>query len=114
MGAAIFCVGVMVNLHITLLLDRIEAWCTGGGSWFALKGVPDQDWGSLGVWGGLGEGPVVVCRLTTSPGNPSRGPGIWDLFTFYNLNFVAWSRAKPPAHSVAVSHFCLDLFTFYN
>ena len=34
-----------------------------GANWFALKGVPDQGEGSLGVWGGLGEGSVEVCRL---------------------------------------------------
>ena len=39
------------------------AWV--GASWFALKDVPDQGGGSLEVWGGLGEGPVVVCRLAT-------------------------------------------------
>ena len=33
-----------------------------GSSWFALKGVLDQDGGSLEVWGGLDKGPVEVCR----------------------------------------------------
>ena len=79
MGAAILCVGVMVNLHITLLLDRIETWCM------------DQGGGSLGAWGSLGERPVVVCRLATPSGDPSGGHGIWDLFIFYNWNFVALS-----------------------
>ena len=31
-----------------------------GASWFALKGIPDQGGGSFGVWGALGEGPMVV------------------------------------------------------
>nr|KAF6322480.1 hypothetical protein mPipKuh1_008481 [Pipistrellus kuhlii] len=84
MGAAILCVGVMVNLHITLLLDRIEARCMGGGQLVCLEGVPDQGEGFLGAWGSLGEWPVVVCRLATPPGNPSRGYGVWDLFIFYN------------------------------
>ena len=53
-------------------------------SWIALKGVPDQGGGSLGVWDGLGEGPVVVFRPAMPPGNPNRGPGIWDLCIFYN------------------------------
>ena len=66
--AAILCVGVTVNLHITLLLDRIEACCMGGASWFALKGVLDLGGGSLGMWDGLGKGPVVVCRLAMPPG----------------------------------------------
>ena len=82
MGAAILCVGVMVNLHITLLLFRIEAWVRG--SWFALKGFLDQGGSSLGVWGSLNEGPVVVCRPATHPSHPSRYPGIWKLFTLYN------------------------------
>ena len=60
MGAVILYVGVMINLHIILLLDRIEAWCMVGAFWFALKGVLDQSGGFLGVWSGLGEGPVVV------------------------------------------------------
>ena len=55
-----------------------------GSSWFALKGVLDQVRGSLGAWGGLGKGPVVVCRLATLSGDPSGGSGIWDLFIFYN------------------------------
>ena len=38
-----------------------------GASWFALKGVLDQGGGSLGAWGGLDEGPVVVCRPATPP-----------------------------------------------
>ena len=33
-----------------------------GVSWFALKGVPDHGEGSLGEWGGLGKGPIVVCK----------------------------------------------------
>ena len=74
-----------------------------GASWFTLKGVPDQGVGSLGTWGGLGKRPVVVCRSAMPPGDPSRGPGIGNLFTFYNYNFVAWSRAKPSACSVAAA-----------
>ena len=84
MGAAILCVGVMVNLHITVLLDRIEAWCMSGAGWFALKDVLYQGGGSLGAWGCLGKGPVVVFRLAMPPGDQSRGPGIWSLFIFYN------------------------------
>ena len=42
----------------------------GGGQLFALKGVLDQGGGSLGAWGSLGEGPVVVCRLATPPQRP--------------------------------------------
>ena len=53
-------------------------------SWFALKDVADQGGGSLGVWGGLGAGPVVVGRPAIPPSDPSGGPGIWDIFTFYN------------------------------
>ena len=53
-------------------------------SWFALKGVPDQGGGSLGAWGDLGKGPVVVCRPATPPGDPSGDLSIWDLFIFYN------------------------------
>ena len=45
-------------------------------SWFALKGVPDQGRKSIRVWGGLGDGPVVVCKLATHPGDTSGGPGI--------------------------------------
>ena len=55
-----------------------------GASWFALNGVPDQGGGSLGVWGGLGKGPVVVCRLAMPPSDANGGLGIWDLFIFYN------------------------------
>ena len=84
MGAAILCVGVMVNLHITLLLDRIEAWCTGGDQLVCPEGVPNQGGDSLGAWGRLGKGPVVVCRSAMPPGNPNRGPSICNLFTFYN------------------------------
>ena len=83
-GAAILCVEVMVNLHIILLLYWIEAWCMDRGQMFALKGVPDQGGGSLGAWGSLSKGPVVVCRPATPPSDPSGGPGIWDIFTFYN------------------------------
>ena len=54
MGAAILCVGVMVSLHITLLLGRIEAWCTGWGQVVCPKGFPDHSGGFLGVWDGLG------------------------------------------------------------
>ena len=71
-----------VNLHITLLLERPGAWMKA--NWFALKGVPDQGGSSLGAWGGLSEGPVVVRRPATLPDDTSRGPGIWNLFTFYN------------------------------
>ena len=74
-----------------------------GASWFALKGIPDQSGGSLGVWGGLSGGSVVFCRPAMPPGNASRDPGIWNLFTFYNGNFVFWSGAKPPVHSVAAT-----------
>nr|KAF6392642.1 hypothetical protein mPipKuh1_007828 [Pipistrellus kuhlii] len=77
-GAILLCVGVMVNLHITLLLDRIEAWCKGGAGWFALKGVPDQGGGSLGC------GAVWARSLWWIAGHSSGGPGIWNLLTFYN------------------------------
>ena len=60
MGIAILCFGVMINVHITLLLDRIEAWCTSGGQLVSLKGVLDRGRGSLGGWGDLGKGSVVV------------------------------------------------------
>ena len=55
-----------------------------GASWLALKDFPDQGRGSPGAWGGLEEGPVVVCRPATPLGDPSGGPGIWNLFIFYN------------------------------
>ena len=76
------CVGVMVNPHITLLLDRPGVQV--GASLFALKGVPDQGGGSLVAWSSLSKEPMVVCRPATPPGDPSRVPGIWNLFTFYN------------------------------
>ena len=103
MRIATLCIGVTVNLYISLLLDRTEAWYMGEASWFALKGVPDQVAGSIGVWDGLGKGPVLVFRLAMCPSDPSGVPGICVLFIFYNWNFVAWSGAMSPARSVAAT-----------
>nr|KAF6328982.1 hypothetical protein mPipKuh1_008301 [Pipistrellus kuhlii] len=53
-----------------------------GAGWFALKGVLDQGGGSLGAWGSLSKGPVVVCRPATYPGDSSigrkQGSGIYS------------------------------------
>ena len=49
MGAAILCVGVMVNLHFTLLLDRLETWCMDGDQLVCPEVCPELGWGSL--WG---------------------------------------------------------------
>ena len=84
MEAAILCVGVMVNLHITLLLDRIEAWSLGWGQLVCPEGCSESGWGFPWVGSDLGKGLVMVCRPATPSGDPSGGPGILDLFIFYN------------------------------
>ena len=105
-----------------------------GASWFALKSVPDCGGGGGG--GPLGHGMAWARGLwwfgrpATSPSDPSgRGPGILDLFIFYNWNFVAFSRGQGRPETwlpsttgdtqascslCGHSHFCWDLFIIYN
>ena len=81
-----------------------------GASWFALKGVPDQGGGSLGVWDSQGERPVVDCRPATPHSYPSRGLVMWDLF-IYLSSIIEWrprqarksGQLKPPALSSSVA-----------
>nr|KAF6336806.1 hypothetical protein mMyoMyo1_012027 [Myotis myotis] len=58
--------------HITLLLYRIEAWCTGGGRLVCPEGCPGSGWGSpLGCLASLGEGLMAVCSWS----HPLQGGG---------------------------------------
>lgn len=64
-------------------------------SWFALKGVPDQVGCFLGASGSLGEGHVVVCRLATSPSDPSLGSCYLEFIYLLLLKLCSlqWSPA---------------------
>ena len=54
-----------------------------GADWFALQGVLDQGGDSLGAFGDLGEGLVVICRATMPPWQPKQR--LWYLGFIYLL-----------------------------
>ena len=58
-----------------------------GAGWFALKDVPDLGEGSLGMWGGLSKGLVVVCSQPHPPVTQAKAlvSGIYLLSTIETL-----------------------------
>ena len=93
MGAAILCVGVMVNLHITLLLDRIEAWYMGDVQLVCPEGYPESGWGF--PWGvGLPEqGASGGLQAGHTPWRPKQRPWYLEFIYLLQLKLCSLERS---------------------
>ena len=101
MGAAILilCVGVIVNLHITLLLDRIEAWCMGGGQLVCPEGCPGSGWGFPWGMGWSRRGTCGGFQAGHAPWQPKQRP--WYLEFIYLLQLKLCSLEWRPRQARA-------------